>query len=168
MSRIKTYEDLEAEEKRLQALLNSQKESIKDSIAATKEAMNPVKKAVDSTKKFFVRDKSNPILQFGVDMGVDVLIRRFLLARAGWFTKIVIPYFIRNYSSNLVQKFKELKFYKATAALLNEKRSKRYVKREAAFETPVTPVSIPEPVIATETAAVYPTPEGPQSVSNTP
>lgn len=109
MSNISTYEELEAEEKRLQALLYSHKENIRDSFAAVKEGLNPFKQAVHTIKKLFSRDKSNPLMRFGVDFGVDVFIRRLLLAKAGWFTKIVIPFFVRNYSSYFVNESKRSK-----------------------------------------------------------
>ncbi len=35
-------------------------------------------------------------------MGIDLLIRRVILARAGWFTKIVIPFLVKNYSSHII------------------------------------------------------------------
>ena len=109
MSRIKTYEDLEAEEKRLQALLYSHRENIKDSFEGVKKGLNPFRQAMDTAKKLFTRDKSNPMMKFGLDLGVDVLIRRFLLAKAGWFTKIIVPFFIKNYSTHFVGQYKKSK-----------------------------------------------------------
>lgn len=109
MSSIKTYQDLEAEEKRLNALLYSHKENIKDSFTAVKQSLNPFRQAVDTAKRLFSRDKTNPMMKFGLDLGVDVLIRRFLLAKAGWFTKIVIPFFIKNYSTHFVNQYKKSK-----------------------------------------------------------
>jgi len=109
MSRIKTYEDLEAEEKRLQALLYSHKENIKDSFDAVKRGLNPFRQAANTARRLFTRDKSNPMMKFGLDLGVDVLIRRFLLAKAGWFTKIVVPFFIKNYSTHFVTQYKKSK-----------------------------------------------------------
>lgn len=109
MSSIKTYQDLEAEEKRLQALLYSHKENIKDSFIAVKHGLNPFKQAVDTAKRLFSRDKSNPLMKFGVDLGVDVLIRRLLLAKAGWFTKIIVPFFVKNYSTHFVKQYKKSK-----------------------------------------------------------
>jgi hypothetical protein len=110
MSRIKTYEDLEAEEKRLEALLYSHKENIKDSFQAVKKGLNPFRQAADTARKLFSRDKSNPIMKFGLDLGVDVLVRRLLLAKAGWFTKIIVPFFIKNYSTHFVAQYKKSKF----------------------------------------------------------
>lgn len=109
MSSIRTYEDLEAEEKRLQALLYSHRENIKDSFAAVKEGLNPFKQVINTFKRLFSRDKSNPMMKVGVDFGVDVLVRRFLLAKAGWFTKIVVPFFVRNYSSYFINDYKKSK-----------------------------------------------------------
>ena len=103
MSNIKTYEDLLAEEKRLQALLYSHKESIKDSFAATKESLNPFKAAINTSKSLFTRSKTTPLAKFGVDFGVDVFLRRFVLARAGWFTKIVLPFVVKNYSTYIIK-----------------------------------------------------------------
>lgn len=109
MSSIRTYEDLEAEEKRLQALLYSHKANIKDSFSAVKDSLNPFKQAIDTVKKLFSRDKTNPVMKFGVDFGLDLLIRRLLLSRAGWFTKIVVPFVVRNYSSHFLTQYKRLK-----------------------------------------------------------
>ncbi len=117
MSRIKTYEDLEAEEKRLQALLYSHKESVKDSFVSFKSNLRPWKLAMGTVSKIFHRDNtSSPLMKFGLDMGVDVLIRRFLLAKSGWFTKIIVPFIIKNYSSHLIKQRK-------TAGIINKIKS---------------------------------------------
>jgi hypothetical protein len=111
MSSIRTYEDLEAEEKRLDALLYSHKENIKDSFAAVKQGLNPFKQAANTVRKLFSRDKSNPMMLFGVGLGVDVLLRRFLLSKAGWFTKIAVPFVVKNYSTHFIKEYKKNKFF---------------------------------------------------------
>ena len=50
------------------------------------------------------------MMKFGLDLGVDVLVRKFLLAKAGWFTKIIVPFFIKNYSTHFVTQYKKSKF----------------------------------------------------------
>ena len=112
MSSIRTYEDLEAEEKRLHALLYSHKANIKDSFSAVKHSLNPVRQALDTAKKLLSRDKTNPMMKFGVDFGVDVLVRRLLLSKAGWVTKIIVPFVVRNYSSFFLTEYKRLKVIK--------------------------------------------------------
>jgi hypothetical protein len=113
MSKIRTYEDLEAEEKRLQALLYSHKESVKDSYTSFKAGLNPFKKAGDTISKMFHRNGgTTPVMRFGLDMSVDLLVRRFLLAKAGWFTKILIPFIIKNYSTHFVKQRKVAQFFR--------------------------------------------------------
>ena len=130
MSSIRTYEDLEAEEKRLQALLYSHRENIKDSFAAVKEGLNPFKQVINTFKRLFSRDKSNPMMKVGVDFGVDVLVRRFLLAKAGWFTKIVVPFFVRNYSSYFINDYKKSKILQKVGDFF------KHFKKRANNDTP--------------------------------
>jgi hypothetical protein len=123
MSSIKTYEDLEAEEKRLQALLYSHRENIKDSFVAVKQGLNPFKQAANTVRKLFSRDKSNPLMTVGVGLGVDVLLKRFLLAKSGWLTKIVIPFFVRNYSTHFVTEYKKNKFFQKIAGFFRKSKN---------------------------------------------
>lgn len=133
MSSIRTYDDLEAEEKRLLALLYSHKGNIRDSFAAVKEGLNPIKQAVHTVKKLFSRDKSNPMMKFGVDFGVDVLIRRLILAKAGWFTKIVVPFFVRNYSTHFVNEYKNSRLVQKIKSFF--KRNKDEAEQ---YESPIS------------------------------
>ena len=102
MSKIKTYEDLLQEEQRLLAQLKETEVLIRNDIAGVKEGLKPIGNVVKTIGKFTTRDKTNAFANFGLDFSVDLLIRRFLLARAGWFTKILIPYLIKNYSSHII------------------------------------------------------------------
>lgn len=100
--RIRTYEDLVIEQQRLVSLLKTQEATIKVDIAGVKEGLRPLGKAVDMVNKMATRDNTAPVLNFGMEMGIDLLIRRVILARAGWFTKIVIPFLVKNYSSHII------------------------------------------------------------------
>jgi len=135
MSSIRTYEDLEAEEKRLQLLLHAHKKAMGDSYASLKQSLNPFKRAADSVSKMFHRDgTTSPLMRLGLDMSVDVLIRRFLLARAGWFTKIVIPFIIRNYSTHVVKNRKVIMFFKKVQSYFKDGKK----------DAPVTPTAFRE------------------------
>src|SRR5687768_4690926 len=123
MSSIKTYEDLLAEEKRLQALLYSHKESIKTSFTATKQSLNPIKAAVNTAKSLFTRSKTNPLMKFGVDFGVDVFFRRFVLAKAGWFTKIVLPFVVKNYSTYILKERHPLSVFSKVMGIFKGRKS---------------------------------------------
>lgn len=102
MSRIKTYEDLEAEKKRLLALLKNHEDAINIDIVGVKEGLKPVGNVINFVNKMATRDNRVPAMNFGLEMGIDLFVRRILLSRAGWFAKIVVPYVIKNYSSHII------------------------------------------------------------------
>ena len=141
MSSIKTYEDLEAEEKRLNALLYSHKANIEDSFSAVKDGLNPYKQAVETAKRLFSLDKTNPMMRFGVDFGVDVLIRRLLLAKAGWFTKIVVPFFVRNYSSYFLNEYKRSKVIQKIVGFFKSNKEEKFSDEEIMDRQPAPSVN---------------------------
>jgi hypothetical protein len=122
---IKTYDDLLAEEQRLTTLLNTQKELISIDIAGVKQGLKPVGKMFQFMHNVSTRDNVSPVMNFGLEMGIDVLVRKFLLARAGWLTKIVIPFFIKNYSSHII----------------GEEKREALLKRVSGFFRKITPKS---------------------------
>lgn len=99
--KIQTYDDLLEERKRLEELLIIQKQQISSNWAEVKESFTPVNNVMAFLGKLTHRDKSNPLVNVGIDIGGDILLRRILLAKAGWFTKILVPYVLKNYSSNV-------------------------------------------------------------------
>jgi len=141
MSSIKTYEDLEAEEKRLNALLYSHKANIEDSFSAVKDGLNPYKQAVETAKSLFSLDKTNPMMRFGMDFGVDVLIRRLLLAKAGWFTKIVVPFFVRNYSSYFLNEYKRSKVIQKIVGFFKSNKEEKFSDEEIMDRQPAPSVN---------------------------
>lgn len=103
MSSIKTYEDLEAEEKRLNALLYSHKEAMKENLVGIKKGLKPVAMAASTVGMAFVASKANPLLKFGLNFGFDVLLGKFFLRKAGWLTRIAVPFFMKNFSSHILK-----------------------------------------------------------------
>lgn len=152
MSKIKTYDDLEAEKIRLTALLKNHEEAIRYDMAGVREGLKPVSKAVNVINKMATRDNSGPMLNFGLEMGIDILLRRFVLRRAGWFTKIVVPYMVKNYSSHI----------------LGEEKREALLQKMRDFFSKVRPKPQAEPDVATaysqhaQPEPVYPTQAGTQ------
>lgn len=107
-NRIKNYEDLLQEQQRLVSLLKTQESFIRVDIAGVKEGLKPFGKAMTVVNKMATRDNTAPVLNFGLEMGIDLLVRRVLLARAGWFTKVVVPFLVKNYSSHILGEDKRL------------------------------------------------------------
>jgi hypothetical protein len=126
---IKTYDDLLQEEQRLMKQLKSHEELIKEDFAGLKEGLKPVSNVFRVFNKMATRDNTGPILNFGLDLGVDLVIRKWLLAKAGWFTKIVVPFIIKNYSSHIISEEKRTKLVKRVQNILNKIRPKPDTKK---------------------------------------
>lgn len=104
---IKTYEDLLNEKQRLEVLVQAQKQVIHYDIQEVKEKLIPVTNTLEVIKKFFTKDKTNLLLTIGSDLAINTLVKQFILSRAGWFARTIIPYFLKNYSSHFVAEQKD-------------------------------------------------------------
>jgi hypothetical protein len=124
MSKIKTYEDLLQEEQRLLTQLKATELLIRDDIAGVKEGLKPIGNVVKTIGKFTTRDKTGALANFGLDFSVDLFIRRLLLARAGWFTKILVPYVVKNYSSHIISEQQKAKLMKKISNIFSKLRPK--------------------------------------------
>ena len=100
--KIRTYEDLEKEEQLLEGLLRSQKELIHIEIDLLKQQLKPAQVALQFVGKITTADKHNPLLTGGANTIIDTVLKNFVLARSGWITKMLVPFFIKNYSSHLI------------------------------------------------------------------
>lgn len=125
MSNIKTYKDLLQEEERLKAKLKLQEILVRQDLVSLKENLEPVKKVYDQAQKIFTRDNRVPIFNIGLEMSIDLLLRRFILRRAGWFAKIFVPYVMKNYASHLIGEEKRKAIIKKVEELFNKIRPKR-------------------------------------------
>jgi hypothetical protein len=125
MSKISTYKDLLEEEQRLQQILKRQEIVIRQDLLSMKENLEPVKKVYDQVHKIFTRDNRVPFFNIGLEVGIDVLLRRLLLARAGWFAKTFVPYIVKNYTSHILSEEKRKVIIKKIEELFNKIRPKR-------------------------------------------
>ena len=121
---IKNYEDLKAEQRRLLAELRSQEELIKIDLAGVQEGLKPVGNAFNVVKQMTTRDHTGTLLNFGLEFGIDLVLRKFLLARAGWFTKILIPFLVKNYSSHIISEDNRTSIVRRIRGLFNKIRPK--------------------------------------------
>lgn len=130
--KIKTYDDLLQEEQRLTVQLRSYKDLIKEDIAGVKAGLNPVKRSMKFVKNIFTRDDNGPLLNFGLNFGLDVLLRRVLLGRASWVTKVMVPYVIKNYASHLITEDQRRAVGKTVSKFISKVLMK---KKKEPFET---------------------------------
>jgi hypothetical protein len=117
---FRSYEELINEKQQLEALLHAQKELLHSDIREIKAEFLPI---IDTVKKFTTKDKTSAILNFGSDLLVNGVVKNFVLARAGFIARIVIPYLLKNYSSHLVADNKSKWFHKI-ASWLGHKNGK--------------------------------------------
>ena len=99
---IRTYNDLLAEKERLKVLLQAQKAVIRQDVEEIKAELQPVKNAISMVVKFTTSDKSNPLLTGATETIIDLVVKRMILSRTGWLTKLVVPFLMKNVSSHLV------------------------------------------------------------------
>ena len=125
MSKIRTYKDLLAEEQRLQQVLQRQESLIREDLISLKENLEPVKKVYDQVHKIFTRDNRVPIFNVGLEMSIDLLLRRFVLRKAGWFVKTFIPYVVKNYASHIIGEEKRKAIIKKIEELFNKIRPRK-------------------------------------------
>ena len=125
MNKIRTYQHLLDEEERLKAKLRLQEMVIRQDLMACKENLEPVKKVYTQVHKIFTRDNRVPVFNIGLDIGIDILLRRFLLRKAGWFVRIFVPYIMKNYASHFIAEEKRKAIIKKIEELFNKIRPKR-------------------------------------------
>lgn len=104
---INTYEDLLQEKERLQALLQSQKQVVREDIRQIKEELAPVKSAVNFIGKMATREPGNPLLNSAVDTVIDLVVKKLVLGRAGWFTRLAVPFVMKNFASHAIDEKKD-------------------------------------------------------------
>ncbi len=100
-SNINTYEDLVREKQELEVLLQFQKGQIRQDVLDLKEEFRPARQAVSVLGKLFTKDKSSPLISGGANMIIDLGVKA-LLGRAGWITKLVVPFLLKNFSSHVI------------------------------------------------------------------
>lgn len=100
--RITTYEELLQEKARLEALLQAQKEPVRQDIEEIKLELAPVQSAISMVGKFATRDKRNLLLTTATEGIIDLVVKKLILARSGWLTKLVVPFLMKNFSSHFV------------------------------------------------------------------
>lgn len=124
MSKIRTYKDLLQEEQRLQEQLKSREVIIRQDLVKFKENIEPIKRTYDKIQKFFTRDNRVPVFNIGLELGLDIILRRFILRRAGWFARIFVPYIMKNYASHIIGEEKRKAIIKKVQDLFNKIRPK--------------------------------------------
>jgi hypothetical protein len=99
---INSYADLLEEKARLKLLLSAQKELVRQDITQLKQELAPVKTAISMVGKVFTKDNRSWLLTTAADAAIEVLLRKIILSKSGWITKLVLPFFMKNFSSHII------------------------------------------------------------------
>lgn len=103
---IKNINDLRAERARLKNEIELSKTKMRGSINVIKEELSPVRHAVDFLGNFLT-NRNNGLLNVGVGLGVDTIVRNGLLRRAPWPLRVLVPFFLKNFAGNLIYNNKD-------------------------------------------------------------
>ena len=99
---VATYQDLLDEKERLTQLLKAQKELVRLDFEEVKAELAPLRSAISTIGKITTRDSNNPVLTGIANTVIDVAVKNVLLNKAGWITRLVVPFFMKNFSSHVI------------------------------------------------------------------
>ena len=133
--KISTYKELIEEKQNLEVLLKAQKELIRYDVEELKVQLKPVTDVLANIKKFTSRDKTEFLVNIGSDIAVNTLVKRLILGNAGWLAKLIIPYFMKNFTSNIVAEQKD-KWLHKLAKWLNRNKNGNHKEKEKPEEQP--------------------------------
>ena len=128
---IQSYKDLLKEKERLELLVQTQKMIIHEDVQQLKVQLQPARDVLHFVKKLTTRDKSSLLLTIGSDILINSVVRQFILSRAGWFMRTIIPYFLKNYSSHVLVEQTE-KWMDKLRSWLGHKNGKEHHKQKEA------------------------------------
>jgi len=92
------------EKQQIEQRLTLQKAEFRHHTDVLKEKLNPVEKVVGVVKNLTTPDTRNPLVNTGLNLAIDVILRGFYMSKIGWLPKLVVPFVLKNASSNLVNK----------------------------------------------------------------
>lgn len=102
-SHIRSYDDLLQEKQKLKLLLEERKILVQSEFEAIKVKLKPVGAIIDTVEKMTTKDKSNPLINIGIDVGVNLLLKKLLLRNAGFIAKLLLPLLAKNYLSHEIE-----------------------------------------------------------------
>lgn len=161
---IKTYTDLCDERERIKSLLEVQRQKVKVDWQDLKDEFLPVRNAFGVVGKFARPDRSNPIINAGLKVAGDLFLKHFILAKAGWATKLAVPFVVKNYTSHLLVD-KGASFMSKLANIFAGRRKRR---TRTSMVPDMAPASTLTPVTTVQetTTVIVPNPNRPDIPGN--
>ena len=127
--RFTSYDDLLKEKQQLEVLLQVQKQLIRYDVEEIKLKLQPVKETLEFLRKITSKDRTSLLLDLGSDIAINTFIKNFILSKAGWLIRLVIPFFLKNYSSHFIAEQKD-KWFEKLKSWLGHKNGKEHHDEE--------------------------------------
>ncbi len=103
---IKNIDDLKAERARLKNEIELTRTKMRGSIDTIKEELSPARHVVNFLGDFLT-NRNRGLLNVGVGLGVDTIVRNGLLRRAPWPLRVLVPFFLKNFSGTVIHNNKD-------------------------------------------------------------
>ena len=105
--KIKTYNDLLNEKQQLEMLLHAQKELIVADIKELKHDLQPAVDAISFLGQITTRDNRELLVTGAANSLIDIVFKKIILSKTGWLSRLVVPFFVKNYSSHYIAEHKD-------------------------------------------------------------
>jgi hypothetical protein len=102
---IQNIDDVRAERARLKNQIESSRTHLRQEFGAIKKELSPVNQALGVVSDVLTTPRKG-LLSMGVGIGVDTVLKRVVLARAGWLPRLVVPFLVKNAATNYISKHK--------------------------------------------------------------
>ena len=99
MKRIENIKDLRSERARLKLELNVAEEILKEDWEWIQTEFKPVHLAGKFLNNTLI-NKDHGVVSSGVREMIDLVLKSVVLSKAGWITKLVVPFIVKNISTN--------------------------------------------------------------------
>jgi hypothetical protein len=106
--RIRTYGDLLNEKKRLETLLQTQKRLLSNDVNELQQEIRPAIHAFSMLGKIFTRNTENVLITGTINWLIDLVVKKLVLSKSGWFTRQAVPFLMKNFSSHFIAEHKEV------------------------------------------------------------
>ncbi len=100
MSRINNYQELLAEQKRIENKILEQRSVINEGISDLKEKLQPFLYLLPILNIFKRPHGNSSLLKTATSLGIDLVGQTFL-SKANWITKLIVPLFFKGFSNRV-------------------------------------------------------------------
>jgi hypothetical protein len=104
MKKIKNRQDLLLEKQRLQAELSKAEDVLKDDLNWLNEEIKPLRAAGKFVKNIFYT--KGGVVNEGMNLAISALLNKVVLSKAGWLSKLLVPFLVKGVTGTIVQENK--------------------------------------------------------------